>query len=140
MKHLRRPLRQALLAICLSLAGFQGLWAQSAAAGLYNQGNALYRDGDFAGALQAYRRAAAARVPWRRLVPEAPPHLAWPVFHPVVPLTLQQMFLPHFSLAWTGRLRRLLLDGPESHPPQQQCPLPPQYHQSGQPLGQAPQA
>jgi len=58
MRRLPRSLAQALLVVCLLLVGGQALWAQSAAAGLYNQGNALYREGDFAGALQAYRRAA----------------------------------------------------------------------------------
>ena len=42
-------------------------WGQSVTTGLYNAGNALYRDGDFAGALVKYREAAATSIEDPRL-------------------------------------------------------------------------
>jgi tetratricopeptide (TPR) repeat protein len=45
--------------ICgFTMSSVPAAWGQSAAAGLYNQGNALYREGDFEAALELYLRAA----------------------------------------------------------------------------------
>lgn len=54
-------------ALCLLLCWVCAAGAQSAALGLYNEGNSHYRDGDFAAAQRAYQRAADSGVEDARL-------------------------------------------------------------------------